>query len=39
MCHTVEEQTVADCSKAGMHNELKSYLDANLEETEDVVGW
>jgi len=39
MCCAIKEWTGADCLKAGMHNELKSYLDANLEETEDVVGW
>jgi len=39
MRRTVEERTVADCSKAGTRDKLKSYLDANLEETEDVVGW
>ncbi len=35
---TVEEQMVADCLKAGMCDELKLYLDASLEKTEDVVG-
>jgi hypothetical protein len=39
MLHTVQEWTAADWSKAGMHDELESYLKANLEHTVDVVGW
>lgn len=38
MLRAVEEWT-ADCPKAGMCDELESYLDANLEATTDVVGW
>ncbi len=39
MCHAVEEQAVADCSKIGTRDKLNTYLRAKLEETVDVVGW
>ncbi len=39
MLHAVQEQTAADCSKAGTHDELETYLEANLEKIGDVVGW
>ena len=39
MRSTVEERVAADSSKAGTHDELKSYLEASLEETENVVDW
>jgi hypothetical protein len=39
MLSSVEGRTVADCSKAGTRDELESYLEARLEETEDIVSW
>ena len=39
MRRAVEGWTAADHSKAGARDELKSYLKAPLEITDDVVGW
>jgi len=39
MHRAVEEMAAAHCLKAGMCDELKLYLGANLEETENIVGW
>ena len=39
MLHAVEEWLAADCLKAGTCDELKPYLDADLEVTSDIVGW
>jgi len=39
MCRAVEAQTAADHSKAGDHDELRSYLKAWLQKTSDVIGW
>jgi hypothetical protein len=39
MLSAIEDRTAADCSKAGMRDELESYLEARLEKTGDVVGW
>ena len=38
MLSAVEGRAVADCSKAGMHDKLESYL-VRLEETENIVSW
>jgi len=39
MHHAVEGWTAANRSKAGACDELKSYLKALLEITDDVIGW
>jgi len=35
----VEEHSAADSSKAGMCDELDTYLGIGLERTGDIVGW
>ena len=39
MLHVVEEHSAADSSKAGMCDELDTYLGIGLERTGDIVGW
>ena len=39
MLRAVGERKAADRSKAGARDELRSYLEAPLEATRDVVAW
>ena len=39
MLSAVEGRAAADCSKAGTCDKLKSYLEARLEETENIISW
>lgn len=39
MLRAVEARAAADRLKAGTRNELDMYLEAELQETEDIVGW
>jgi hypothetical protein len=39
MLRAVQERTAADFSKAGTHNKLELYLNADLEKTGDVIAW
>ena len=39
MLHSIEEWSTADCLKVEAHNKLKSYLDAKLEKTGDIISW
>ena len=39
MLRAVEEHSAADSSKAGMRDELDTYLGIGLERTGDIVGW